>query len=40
MIEQPLQEMTVNAVVARYPETVRTFATFGIDTRAQGRKGR
>ena len=31
MTDQALQEMTVNAIVARYPDTIRAFAAFGID---------
>ena len=31
MKEDLLQAMTVNAIVARYPETVSVFADFGID---------
>jgi regulator of cell morphogenesis and NO signaling len=31
MTSQPLEEMTVNAVVERYPATIRAFTAFGID---------
>jgi regulator of cell morphogenesis and NO signaling len=30
--EIPLREMTVNAVVARYPATIPVFNRFGLDT--------
>lgn len=31
MRDDRLQAMTVNAIIARYPETVSVFADFGID---------
>jgi regulator of cell morphogenesis and NO signaling len=38
MASRPLEEMTVNAVVARYPATIRAFTAFGIDACCGGGK--
>lgn len=38
MTNDRLEEMTVNAVIARYPDTVRVFAGVGIDACCGGQK--
>ena len=38
MTTDRLEDMTVNAVITRYPEAVRVFADFGIDACCGGEK--